>query len=1031
MCPRNSEDLKDAGLVKLMGKQRQQICDNWIEALRGIWAEHAGRKLRLLEKDIECEKDPFSLLVRMMSKNSSAAEFDVDFVLQRVRKSDYSILDFSIELLHLELSIESSLQLSPDVSASEILNSMRSVRNSLSKILYTVLKNTSEVYEKMNQSDGRAFCQMDVDGKIVHANREMRRFANQQSLVGRKFDSFFTSEEKTFVRDTISGKLGEQTAPRKLFFQVDEGKTITVGAEIAPIYISGEYRGAYACMVDLSLQEKTNIDIFDQSPFGIIKVDLSGRFIYANQAAREVFGIDSWKDMDISSIGLNHHDYNKMRTELQHRTEGKPGDYSVHITRMNDGIRVPVKISAIPETDLKGKIVGSTALIRSLHIDEAIKAMHTHVATIRDGKEILRNVAAEIEKVIPYSQFLVSVYNSKMTHIREFFPDNPDDPLLSKVCWWKIPKYLKGWLNNREPESVPDIISFFSRPNRRKLLKKPEIQNLLDRGFQSFLRFPIVKGDKIAATITLFSKEKHAFSENHIKILEDFPLAKAVLMALYYDETKEFRFMLDLIRNISSASNNLKKVAKVITTRVAKHYRWQHVSLFEVDENAGLFRMLSQKYSSKEFRLPPKFTQPTKEGIFNEAYEKNRPINVGNVHTHRKFKTKFEHSLKKTLSELCLPIKTNEFFWLLNIEDDRENAISKEEEKSLLGIVRELKKFLEKCWLYNFLQASLDNASDAVIITDNRNYIKKTNKAAIQLLGSPDEKLVGKPFKTYFKDPQQARDLLVEGKRPSEEVTFILADNKEVSAILSRSIIEENISDKVYFVTDLSLQKRVLELENYWRMYSEIATQTKTPLSLAFGFLNRFKKDVEEGKLPGTEDIDKSLRQLRKVDLSYDRLALYDKRKELKSHSLQFDLLQLVKNVQDDFPESEKDSIKIIHDKSEYDAEGDVYQISFSIKTILSYLLRFLPQREKIRINLREQEDIMELDISANFPSNKERSESGIAHAARMSELEKEMALGDELIKTFINKNNGTYESIRVGDQVFFIIKLTRAGQKK
>lgn len=1024
MSLQTAKDVIDDKIIKSMHTQSRKIRDSWLEALRNVWAEHADSKLRLLEKDIKQKRDPFSLLLQMSPEKVAEVEPDVDPFLYRVRKTDYSILDFSHELSNLERSIENSLQASPDISARDILTGMRSIKNCLSKVLQAVLKHTSEVYERINESNGRAFCQIDVGGKIVYANMEMERIVNRKSLVGSRFESFFAGEEQKFVRMAISGEFGDEAVLRKLLLRLPKEKPITVGAEIAPVYINGEHRGAYAGMVNLSLQEDANIEIFDRSPFGIVKVDTQGRFTYANPVALDAYGIDRWENMDISAIGLNYRDYKKMEKELKGRSEGKSGDYSVHITRLNDGKRVPVKISAIPETDLKGKIVGSTALVQSLLNEEVINGIHAHVATIRDGKKILQKVAMEVEKLIPFSQFFVLVYNSKMTHVRELFPGNQDDPLLSQILWWKIPRNMKDWMSNRNAMNVPDIMEFLSEPSRKKLKKQPEIKNIINKGFKSYLRFPIIKGGRIAATLTLFEKKKNAFNEKHIETLKMLPLIKAVLMALYYEEIKEFKFRLDLIREISSASNDIGKAAKAIVTRVARHYRWQHVALFSVDENEGVFSLLRQKGSSKEFRLPKNFTQPLSKGIFNYVYEHNKPVNIGNVRKHKKFRKIFKPSLKKTLSELCLPIKTNEFFWLLNIEDQRENAFSKEEQRSLVGIVRELKKFLEKCWLYNFLQASLDFASDALIITDSKNYIKKTNETAQKLLGSEGDNLVGKPFGTYFKDSQQAHDLLHLEKKPSDEVIFCRADEKEVSAILSRSQIKENISDKVYFATDLSLQKRVLELENYWKMYNEIATQTKTPLSLAFGWLSQLKEEAEERTFPGFEYLDKSLRQLRKVELSYDRLALYDKKNEIKPHAVQFDLLQLLLNVKEEFPESEKTEINITHDKTEYDALGDIFQISFSIKTILSYLLRFIPQKEKISISLRENEGFMAIDISVNFPGFAERSDADIVHARRMSELEKEMALGNELIKTFINENNGSFESNWVGERVSFMIKL-------
>jgi hypothetical protein len=50
---------------------------------------------------------------------------------------------------------------------------------------------------------------------------------------------------------------------------------------------------------------------------------------------------------------------------------------------------VPVKIYAVPEWDLKDRIIGSLAIVRSLRSlerDKAIAKMHKHMATIDDWR---------------------------------------------------------------------------------------------------------------------------------------------------------------------------------------------------------------------------------------------------------------------------------------------------------------------------------------------------------------------------------------------------------------------------------------------------------------------------------------------------------------------------------------------------------------------------------------------------------------------------------------------------------------------
>jgi len=1032
MHTQNEANLTFEKIVDLIGSKRDEITSVWFEALGEKWGESADHKLHLLRGEQEEKTELLSLLKGVLSDKFERKEQYITPILRKVRRTDYSIFDFFLEVSCLESAIENVLRSSVDANDADFLEGMRGVREELGDILGTILKVTSEIYEHIAESGGRAFCHLDTNGKILYANEKMHKILGLESVTEMTLESFFEDQERVFVRDTISGKLGKGAGIRRLQLQKDGGQSIAVGAEIAPIFINGENRGGYAGLVDLSLSEELNMRIFDHSPLGIVKVDTFEQLTYANHMALEIMGLTTWKSKCIRDIFPDDKNYTILKKQLEKRRKGFKDEYEAKITRISDGQKIPVKVVACPETDLMGNVVGSLAIVRSLLLDKTIEAIHKHIATIHNGQEILRAVAKETQKLIPNALFTVSAYTRGMTHVNQMFSHYPGGRMEWQVRWWKIPNYLAPWLAQEETIVIESVDALLNKDGWQELLDDPTVKMFLKEGFKSSIRYPVLAKDRVVASVALYGKKENEFNATHIDIMNKLPLHKAVLMAFYYNEVRDLRFRLDLINEISTGTNSIQDVVDVIVNRLAEHYQWEHIALFRVDEERREFSLMSEKPSSEMFRLSEDFKQGIDEGVLGYVYRKNEPVNIGNVNTDPKFKDIHKKNLINTVSELCLPIKTGEVFWVLNMEDSRQNAFSDKEQAALMDLIREVGNFLEKCWLYHFQEAFFLGASDAVIIANCKGEIKRVNPATLKLLGyESDDKLVGFSFKDRFKDKNLAEKMISNSMILSDEACLLGENESEVDVILSKSQTQKHFSDQVFFATDLSLQKRVLELENYWKMYNEIATQTKTPLSLAFGWLNRFKEEAEERAFPGLEYLDKSLRQLRKVELSYDRLALYDKKNEIKPHAVQFDLLQLLLNVKDEFPESEKVAINITHDKTEYDTIGDIFQISFSIRTILSYLLRFIPQREKISISLREIEGIMAVDISAYFPGFAERSDADIVHAKRMSELAKEMALGNELIKTFINENNGTFESSWVGDSVFFMIKLYKEQDRK
>ena len=74
---------------------------------------------------------------------------------------------------------------------------------------------------------------------------------------------------------------------------------------------------------------------------------------------------------------------------------------------------------------------------------------------------------------------------------------------------------------------------------------------------------------------------------------------------------------------------------------------------------------------------------------------------------------------------------------------------------------------------------------------------------------------------------------------------------------------------------DLTHQRRIAELESLRHMYREIAAQTKTPLSLACSWIQRLQRKTQESGDDIATILQKTLVQLKKVNITYDRLALY------------------------------------------------------------------------------------------------------------------------------------------------------------
>jgi PAS domain S-box-containing protein len=1013
-----------AKVPKLIDRKAAEICNVWFADLREKWRKKSDQKLRALKKHRKEKKDLLSLLVKSLLKKPAIGKHDLDSLLHRVRTQEYSIFDFFLEVSSLEESVEGVLRGSDEIREADLLDGMNLVHKKLSAVFGKILKQTSEIYEYIAESEGRGFCQVDKQGKITFANEEMKRLLRIRSVTGKHLDSYFKGEEKHFVREALSGKLGKTPQVRRLELIADGGKSSPVGAEVAPIVIGGQKTGGYACMVDLSGPVKAERAIFDKSPLGITRVNLKGQITYLNRKATEVLGMEKWEGMTLRDVFPDEENYGKVLDQLKKRERGLSSEYEAEITRVNDKKRVPVMISASPEKDLKGNPIGSLAIVRNIALEKVVEAIHEHIEASRDGQELLTAVAKETEKIIPFQYFGAALYTDDMRHVRALSHYLPSGQLEIQRRWWEVSPHSRKFLKRRKT-ILGNLDDFLAQEKWKHLKADREFKKILDAGFNAFMYYPVREGDRLVGSITLYSRAKNAFDKNHVKSLEALPLDKALLTAIHYEERKDLEFRLNLIKQISSASNNVQEVGEIIVSQLADQYGWNDISLYAINEVDGVIRLLSQQASSKAFRLPKDYKQRVDEGILGYVYRNKVAVNVGNVRTAPKFKRIYKEVSPPTLSELCLPISVDgKVCWLLNVQDSVENAFSEEEKKAMEGVLKEVSEFLQRSWMHHFINTTLQSASDAIIVTDNKGIINQVYPAATKLLGFSKAELIGSALVDYVLDADPDEAVLRAETLPSNEVSLRCNTGDRVNVLLSAAPLPERVGGKVFIAKDLFFQKRVEELEYLGKMYYELSAQTTTPLALALSWLNRLKSESQS--ITTTETLDKAIRQLHKVRLTYDRLSLYDKEKEtLPYDELLFDIPELLDSVLSNFPKTEAKKIDRHVEEGMPYLRGDLFQLSFCLESILSYLLRFAPEDEKIELRVSQIPDWLRIEICGFFPGLPGGKFEETANKTLVSRTLTEMALGEEIIKKFVSNHKGIFhEPEREGKIMKFRIDL-------
>jgi PAS domain S-box-containing protein len=326
---------------------------------------------------------------------------------------------------------------------------------------------------------------------------------------------------------------------------------------------------------------------------------------------------------------------------------------------------------------------------------------------------------------------------------------------LEQGRWFPVPTFLRAWITSPEI-TIEQVGKFFGRPGFTKMLDRPDYREFMKRGFISLIRYPIVRGGRVVAAMSLWSCTR-TYSERDKKLFAALPVEQALLTALYYQETSELRFRLDLVRELSICKDN-EILADLLVTRLASHYKWENVFIYKVSRAHGVFELQSQQTPTK---IPKGYSQPLTEGILGEAYRKNKDINIANVRTDPKYAKQYKAVCRNSLSELCMPIRSDDtVIGLLNIEDPLENAFTTQEEHAIREVLDMVGEVMDRVANSNLITASFEATPTAVFILDERGIIEKVNPSALRLMHYREEKITGTAIRDYLCDPESLQDVL-------------------------------------------------------------------------------------------------------------------------------------------------------------------------------------------------------------------------------------------------------------------------------
>lgn len=1009
----------------IVDKFRTKIHRLWVEELQELEEEQGPDRLRHLKSQRRKGEDLLSLFVEAMQQRRSLEELTSDMA-QQVRSHEYAGSGLASETFALLRALD---RVTPKTDIDQWQAARMSLQKAAIQVCLAVLRETSDVYEYSVETSARGFCQVDGQDRILSANAAMLGILGCEEVQGRSLSDFFQDRDKAFLEmtpHTKKGKKGIKSRMKPMQLQRSGSEPLPVGVEVVPFdQASGRCQGV-AALVDISGPMRLQKQVFDTSPLGILRVDLQRRITYANPRSGEFLSCSDLTGRYLREL-FDDTNWAKIEKQLRKRFHrGLSDEYEAEALTFDAPRKpLPISIAATPERGMQGEIVGSLAIIRNLVVEKARERIHHQIETFQESHDLLNKVARELSALVPYVQMVVSVYSSDLRHVRSLFASSVSAGKTPQTRWWRMPAHVKRWVTNRKNLFIADLDSFLNQTKWQELRQDPDVQRLLEQNLDSIIRVPVFRETKLVASVSFFRHGKNAFSASDLDLLNRLPLSKAVLMALSREEVNTNRFRLNLMKDIIAVCENLDQVAEVLVQKLVEHYSWEKASIFEIDDKKGCFRLLRQYPPYSDFLYPKGYSQPLdQEGILKWVYRHRRMANICDVREDSRTSKDSQLESQGLLSVLCLPIGINEkLCWLLNMEDSRSNAFCQDEIDDLEVVLSEVSEALKAAHMRHLLEATLSSASDAVLVVDTRGRVVRDNPAVKRILGYERQDLRSKSMRRLFARPRLFDQVLAGARIAQDGVLLRSKDGAKLPVFLTAYPLPVELGGAVLIAKDLSLLKRLEEMKLLNRIYQEIALQTRPPLSLISSWLRRLQKRNPDPD--AVETADKVLRQLRKVELTYDRLVLAGVEQTVKPQKLLLDPVEVVERVRENLPNFEREKIHWTIQSDLSPLWGDVYQLGYCLESILAYLMYFIPEDDAIQLELKQENELIALWIEGYVPTLDEIGSNSLNDAALLSRAEMDIALAERSIRNFIEKHDGRYHNpVRKGRRVMFHVDL-------
>ncbi|WP_431049816.1 PAS domain-containing protein [Roseateles sp. L2-2] len=787
--------------------------------------------------------------------------------------------------------------------------------------------------------------------------------------------------------------------------------------------------------------------VFDGSRIAVIQRDLQNNVLYANAAALTMSGVDHVDQLRLDRLFAGEAG-RVLDEETRGRRNRELGAYRVTLTCQNDPERqVAVEVTGLPLMDDHGTVVGALGFFRNLQHQVLTDQVRALTLSRAGRADLLPLVAEALRRELPFDLMLVSrVVEDDSAWESEIVFNHPPFRQDVPTAWYELNAAQRAFMES-QCGGVHDFETVMSEPPWSDMAEEPMSRQMHAMDLKSSMWRRITRGEgddeRTVAIMTLLSRERGAYGEQHLALFNQLPLIEAVLCSLDHAERERDRRQLRMFRELNRCVD-IQGACRCLSDALVEIFGWQHVSLFRIDSaRDAIVRVASARRGEDGFAVDTgvswgDYAQGLCQGILGRVVRTMQPQKIPDVTRDPEYlKTPDGEPIR---SELAVPIVFSEgerVRFIVNVDDPRVSAFSREHVRQLADIAQEVAGAMERISDLTLMTECVNNVSDPIIATDAKLRIRRVNPAAEALFGVARKALEGRSLLELFQNPEPLAALL-DGTEAGDRIGELRVcrraaamdeapdagpaaasdpsasgagagadagtDASGLPVFITRRDFPGKLGGHVFIARDLRPIRRSVQLEFLEETAYELAVETQAPLGMAMSCLEdqleaAFGSDAAREQARGRE-LQTVLRQLGRVKHAFTRLAMYNREARVSSRvastiRLDCEIDALLASL----AASERRKVVFETAARKVEVEADHMQLHIVVESLLSVLLRAAPETAMVRLTLVPDDELVFLRLRGRLPPARRHGERFSAPEAAQADLRLANPLLGKLMK--------------------------------